>query len=69
VSTTQARARVAVLSRHHPHDHPELIAARRQLRDIVLIDSITKALAKAGPIPADLKRQAAALVDATEVAA
>lgn len=69
MSTTEARARVAVLSRYHPHDHPELIAARRQLRDVVLLDSITKALAKAGPITPDLKRQAAGLLDAAEVAA
>lgn len=65
----EERARVAVLARYHAPDYPALVAARRRLRDVVLVDAVTRALTKAGPLTPDLKDRIAALLDAAEVAA
>lgn len=50
MSLTHPRARVAALSRSRTADDPELIAARRELREQRLAAIITKTVSEAPPL-------------------
>ena len=65
----EARARVAVLTRYRDPNDPELVAARRRMHEEVLVDAITKALAKAPPMTPALCDRVIALLATSEVAA
>lgn len=47
MSWTQERARVASLTRSRPADDPDLLTARRNLREIKLAEQIQKAVSEA----------------------
>lgn len=65
----EERARVAVLSRYHPPDHPALVAARTRMREQVLVDAVTKALGRGPVLTSALRERIDAVLDAVEVAA
>lgn len=58
----EERARVAVLSRYHPYDYPELVAARQRMNEEVLVNAVTKALAKAPPLRPEVRDRIVALL-------
>ncbi|QNF93578.1 hypothetical protein [Janibacter sp. YB324] len=62
MSWTAERARVASLSRSRTPDDPELIAARRQLRETRLAEHIAKVVAEAPPLTAEQRDRLAVLL-------
>lgn len=62
MSWTEARARVAALSRSRTPDDPELVNARRVLRAARLEDQIRGTLAVAPPLTDEQREQLAALI-------
>lgn len=56
------RARTAALTKHRPLDDPELVAARLELQQQVLLDAVAKALAKAPPMTAETRARIVALL-------
>ena len=63
------RARVAVLTRYRHPDDPELLEARRRMREELLVDAVTKALSKAPPLTPAVCDRISALLATSEVAA
>lgn len=59
---TRERAKVASLSRIHPTNHPELIAARRNLAAANLEQYIGKVTADAPPLTDEQRGHLAALI-------
>jgi hypothetical protein len=53
----EERARVAVLTRYRDPDDPELLAARRRMREEVLADAVAKAVSKAPPTTDALRQR------------
>lgn len=58
----EERARVAVLSRYHPPDYPMLVAARRRMREQVLLDVIARALRHGPELTPELRVRIDALL-------
>jgi len=58
---TQERARVAALSRSRTADDPDLLAARRALREQRLAEHITRVVSEAPPLT-DSQRDSLALL-------
>jgi hypothetical protein len=52
------RGRAAVLTRFRDPADPELLDARRRMREEAFLEAIAKALAKAPPLKADLRQRA-----------
>lgn len=59
---THDRARIARLSQTLPHDHPELVDARRELRASRLADYIQKTIDQAPPLTAEQRDRLAMLL-------
>jgi hypothetical protein len=58
----QARGRYASLTRDREPNDPELIAAKRTMQEIALVNAIEKALAKAPPMTDGLRARIIALL-------
>jgi hypothetical protein len=58
------RSRVAAMARRRPADDPELMAVRKQLQELVLVDSINAAVAKASPLSDDVRQRVIGLLSA-----
>lgn len=62
MSWTKDRARVASLSRSRAADDPELLQARRNLREAKLAEHIAKAVAEAPPLTDEQRDRLATLL-------
>lgn len=62
MSWTNDRARVASLSRSRAADDPELLQARRNLREAKLAEHIAKAVAEAPPLTDEQRDRLATLL-------
>ncbi|MUL44496.1 hypothetical protein FZI85_17385 [Mycobacterium sp. CBMA293] len=58
------RSRVANMTRHRPADDAELLDTRKQLQELILIDSINAAVAKASPLSEDVRQRVIGLLSA-----
>ena len=61
-SWTEARARVASWSRDRPADDPDLLDARRRLKQLRLAEHVQKAVAEAPALTEEQCREIAALL-------
>ncbi len=59
---THERARIASLSRSRTANDPDLVEARRSLREHRLADHITRVIAEAPPLTADQRYRLALLL-------
>lgn len=64
-SLTSQHATVAILARHRPADDPQLVSARAQLREDVLINAVERALAKAPPLTPEVRQRVIGLLSTT----
>ena len=63
MSWTQERARVASLTRSRPADDPDLLTARRNLREARLAEEIRRVVSQAPPLGPDQLNRLAALLN------
>jgi hypothetical protein len=59
---SQARGRYASLTRDRAPDDPELVAAKRTMQEIALVNAIEKVLAKSPPLTDEVRARIAALL-------
>lgn len=62
VSLTHPRARVAALSRSRSANDPDLVAAKRELREARLAEYIQRTVAEAPPLTFDQRERLAVLL-------
>jgi hypothetical protein len=61
----QARGRYASLTRDRAPDDPELVAAKRTMQEIALVNAIERALTKAPPMTDELHQRIIGLLSST----